>query len=426
MIDKLSKILQNNTVLKILAFLISFVLFLIITQTGSPFWQDIFQETQVISDVSVTTQYDKDKYYISGLPDKMPITIKGNENQLIAAKNQANAMNVVIDLNGYEPGQYKISSSDMNFDVPAGVKATSVISEYEITIQKRGSQSFPLELTYADTQLKDGFMFDNPKLANSYINIVGGTETLSTIANVQAIVDLNGLDITKASGSANLNAEIKAYDVKGNIVEDIEMDKSTVAVEINYNSETKEVPISYQFSGQGDEYVASICPSGETCDANTQSTLKIFGDEEKVKKVTDIGTIKYNIDLSKVNQDTGKVPGVAILPKGVFIVGGNSREFDVKLEPGVSKTIDVNISTQGLNSKFSIKAVDKNSVSVPVEVTGASSVINSLTPEDIVANIDLSKVTEPGEYEVPITIQTSKPINYTQKTQVIKITIVEQ
>ena len=426
MLDKLSKILQNNTVLKILAFLISFVLFLIITQTGSPFWQDIFQETQVISDVSVTTQYDKDKYYISGLPDKMPITIKGSENQLIAAKNQANAMNVVIDLNGYEPGQYQISSSDMNFDVPAGVKATSVISEYEITIQKRGSQSFPLELTYADTQLKDGFMFDNPKLANSYINIVGGTETLSTIANVQAIVDLNGLDTTKASGSANLNAEIKAYDVKGNIVEDIEMEKSTVGVEINYNSETKEVPISYQFSGQGDEYVASICPSGETCDANTQSTLKIFGDEEKVKEVTDVGTIKYNIDLSKVNQDTGKVPGVAILPKGVFIVGGNSREFDVKLEPGVSKTVDVNISTQGLNSKFSIKAVDKNSVSVPVEVTGASSVINSLTPEDIVASIDLSKVTEPGEYEVPITIQTSKPINYTQKTQVIKITIVEQ
>lgn len=426
MLDKLSKILQNNTVLKILAFLISFVLFLIITQTGSPFWQDIFQETQVISDVSVTTQYDKDKYYISGLPDKMPITIKGSENQLIAAKNQTNAMNVVIDLNGYEPGQYQISSSDMNFDVPAGVKATSVISEYEITIQKRGSQSFPLELTYADTQLKDGFMFDNPKLANSYINIVGGTETLSTIANVQAIVDLNGLDTTKASGSANLNAEIKAYDVKGNIVEDIEMEKSTVGVEINYNSETKEVPISYQFSGQGDEYVASICPSGETCDANTQSTLKIFGDEEKVKEVTDVGSIKYNIDLSKVNQDTGKVPGVAILPKGVFIVGGNSREFDVKLEPGVSKTVDVNISTQGLNSKFSIKAVDKNSVSVPVEVTGASSVINSLTPEDIVASIDLSKVTEPGEYEVPITIQTSKPINYTQKTQVIKITIVEQ
>ncbi len=426
MLDKLSKILQNNTVLKILAFLISFVLFLIITQTGSPFWQDIFQETQVISDVSVTTQYDKDKYYISGLPDKMPITIKGSENQLIAAKNQTNAMNVVIDLNGYEPGQYQISSSDMNFDVPAGVKATSVISEYEITIQKRGSQSFPLELTYADTQLKDGFMFDNPKLANSYINIVGGTETLSTIANVQAIVDLNGLDTTKASGSANLNAEIKAYDVKGNIVEDIEMEKSTVGVEINYNSETKEVPISYQFSGQGDEYVASICPSEETCDANTQSTLKIFGDEEKVKEVTDVGTIKYNIDLSKVNQDTGKVPGVAILPKGVFIVGGNSREFDVKLEPGVSKTVDVNISTQGLNSKFSIKAVDKNSVSVPVEVTGASSVINSLTPEDIVASIDLSKVTEPGEYEVPITIQTSKPINYTQKTQVIKITIVEQ
>lgn len=426
MLDKLSKILQNNTVLKILAFLISFVLFLIITQTGSPFWQDIFQETQVISDVSVTTQYDKDKYYISGLPDKMPITIKGSENQLIAAKNQANAMNVVIDLNGYEPGQYQISSSDMNFDVPAGVKATSVISEYEITIQKRGSQSFPLELTYADTQLKDGFMFDNPKLANSYINIVGGTETLSTIANVQAIVDLNGLDTTKASGSANLNAEIKAYDVKGNIVEDIEMEKSTVGVEINYNSETKEVPISYQFSGQGDEYVASICPSGETCDANTQSTLKIFGDEEKVKEVTDVGTIKYNIDLSKVNQDTGKVPGVAILPKGVFIVGGNSREFDVKLEPGVSKTVDVNISTQGLDSKFSIKAVDKNSVSVPVEVTGASSVINSLTPEDIVARIDLSEVTEPGEYEVPITIQTSKPINYTQKTQVIKITIVEQ
>lgn len=426
MLDKISKLLQNNTVLKGLAFLISFVLFLIITQTGSPFWQDIFQESQVVTDVRVTAQYDKDEYYITGVPDKMPITIKGSENQLIAAKNQANAMNVMIDLNGYEPGKYQISSSDMNFDVPAGVKANSVVSEYEITIQKRGSQNFPIELTYADTQLKNGFMFDTPKLDNSYINIVGGTETLSTIANVQAIVDLNGIDTSKSSGNANLTAQVKAYDVKGNIVDDIEMEKETMGVEISYNSDTKEVPVSYQFTGQGDDYVASICPSGETCDPNKQSTLKIFGDEKKVKEVTDVGSVKYSIDLSKVNQDSGKVPGVAILPKGVFIVGGNSRDFDVKLEPGISKTIDVNISTQGLNSKFSIKAVDKNSVTVPVEVTGASSVINSLTPEDIVARIDLSKVTEPGEYEVPITIQTSKPINYTQKTQVIKITIVEQ
>lgn len=115
MVDKISKILQNNNILKVLSFLIAFLSFLVISQSGSPWWRDLFQQTQIVDNVVVTTQYDSEQYYVTGIPSKMPISISGNENQIIAAKNQASGMHVVIDLTGYEPGQYTISSKNMRF-----------------------------------------------------------------------------------------------------------------------------------------------------------------------------------------------------------------------------------------------------------------------------------------------------------------------
>lgn len=439
MVDKISKILQNNNILKVLSFLIAFLSFLVISQSGSPWWRDLFQQTQIVDNVVVTTQYDSEQYYVTGIPSKMPISISGNENQIIAAKNQASGMHVVIDLTGYEPGQYTISSKNMRFDVPSGIKASSVVSEFNIDIQKKAVQDFPITLTYSDASKQEGFTFSTPTLSQSSVTITGGAETLNSIANVQALVDLSGIDVTKGDGSVEIEANLVAYSKDGLPVENVSLSVDKVKVSIEYKSQVVELPVDYQISGQGELYVASICPvnNPENCGSGTQPTAKVFGNDESIKQLTSQGKVTYNLDLAQLNKNQGQVPGVALVPQGVYVVGGNSRQFDVKLEKGVTKTItDVSIQTEGLNPSLSIKAVSAKDGKVSVTVTGAESLINGyadadgnqvpgISASDIGAYLDLSKITEPGSYDVPILINKNKPFTYTLSSQTIKIQVVE-
>lgn len=440
MIDKISKLLQNNNILKVLSFLIALIAFLIISQTGSPWWRDLFQQTQVVNNVTVTTNYDSDQYYISGVPDKMPINISGSENQLIAAKNQSNAMHVVIDLSGYSAGNYTVTSQDMKFDVPSGIKASSVIDKFNVDIQKKAMQDFPIELNYNDSHNKDGFTFNTPTLSQNSVTITGGSDTISSITNVQAIVDLGGVDVSNGNGSASIDAKLVAYNKDGNIVDNVTMSTDKINVSFDYKTETVEIPVNYEFSGKdGDQYVSLICPVGseQQCNINTQTTVKIFGNNEKIKQLTDKGELTYSVDISKLDKNQGQVMGVALVPQGVFVVGGNSKMFDVKLEKGVSKEIkDVSLQTEGLASNLTIKAVSAKDGKVNITVTGANSVINGykdsegkevpgLSAGDIQAYLDLSNITKPGTYEVPILVNKNKPFSFSLSNQMIKIEIVE-
>ena len=76
----------------------------------------------------------------------------------------------------------------------------------------------------------------------------------------------------------------------------------------------------------------------------------MFGNNESIKQLTSQGKVTYSLDLSQSDKNQGQVSGVALVPQGVYVVGGNSRLFDVKLEKGVTKTIsDVSIQTDGLD-----------------------------------------------------------------------------
>lgn len=439
MIDKISKLLQNSTVIKIISFLIAFIAFLMISQTGSPWWRDLFQQTQIVNNVVVTTNYDSNKYYVSGLPDKMPISISGSENEIINAKNQEQTMHVYIDLSNYEPGKYTLSASDMRFDVPAGVKASSVVPEYSVDIQNKAVEDMPIQVSYANNNVDNGFVFSTPKLSQNYVKVKGGSETISSISNIEAIVDLSQVNVTGSSGTSSIKANLVAYNASGVPVEDIELSTTSVDVTFDYNVETKEVPVSFEYSGNNDRYVASICPTDQTseCNINTQTIVKIYGDSNKIKSITEKGKLTYAIDLSQVDGNSGVVQGVAILPDGVFVLGGDTKEFKVTLDTGVSKTFDnVNIQTEGLNPKFSIKAVSADDGTVNVKVTGANAVVNGYTDSngnqveglnanDIQVYIDLSNITAPGVYELPIIVNQNKPFTYELNHSSIKVEVVE-
>ncbi len=441
MLNKIEKLLQNNLVLKIIAFLIALVAFLIISQSGSPWWRNLFQQSEVINNVIVTTNYDQEKYYISGLPDRMPINISGSENNLITAKNQSNAMRVYIDLSNYDVGKYTINSQDMKFNVPPGVKASSVVEEFNISVQKKATQDYGIELNYIDPKNTTGFIFSNPKLEKNFVTITGGDETLSSIASVQAIVDLSQINLSNNNGTSNINAKLVPYNKEGNIVEEISLSQENVNLSLDYKVEAKEIPINYQFIGEEkNKYVALICPTkdNQVCNINSQSTVKIFGDSQKIKELTDKGSLIYSIDLSKLDKLEGQVEGIPILPAGVFVVDGNTKTFDVKLGPGVTKTISgVSLQTSGLNPKFSIKAVDAKEGKVDITVTGANDIINGYTnsegkvieglnAQDIQAYLDLSQITSPGSYDVPILINQTKPFSYTLSNQNVHIQVVEE
>ena len=425
--NKINMILKNNIYLKIISLIVAFIMFLFISQTGNPWWKELFTQTTLVNNVVTNVVYNNEKYYVTGLPNKMPINIQGNENNINAALKQESTFSVNIDLTDKGAGEYTIKSNDMTFNLPTGVVGSSAISEFKISIQNKSVRDFPIDINYIDGNKDLGIIFDTPTLSANVVTLTSGSETINSIANVQALVNLNDINITGSNGEANIVAKLIAYDNNGNVVENVTFSQNTINVRINYSTELVTLPIDFNFIGVTDKYVSSICPTNaqKECSLNDEIKVQVFGDNQKIKELSKTGRITYNVDLANVIENNAKVSGVAIVPNGVYIMGGNIMEFNVTLENGSSKKLEnVGLRLEGLKSGLEVKAVNQKEGLIDVEITGAKSIIDQITNNDLNIYIDLSNINDPGTYELPILVKKTKPFNFKLDIQTIKIEVV--
>ena len=82
------------------------------------------------------------------------------------------------------------------------------------------------------------------------------------------------------------------------------------------------------------------------------------------------------------------------------------------------------VETEGLNEKFKASGASASDAQVTVTVKGVGSLLESLEPTDIKAYVDLSSVTEPGVYTVPVYVTGSDvKLTYTSKTKQINVVV---
>lgn len=399
---------KSNTLLFISLFL-AIVIFIIIDQKIILFTDN---SAEVLKNRPVEVIYNEEAYVIEGLPETVDITLIGSKTDLYIAK-QSSSHNVTVDLSGLKPGTHRVN---MEYTQNAG-KIDYMVnpSVATVIIYRKVSETRTLTVDILNQDSLDPkYVIDNVNYDTDKIVIKGAEHQLKQVVSVKALVDIKNLVSTEVGTTTLRDVPLKAYDSEGNVV-DVEIVPSKMDVDVVISSPSKEVPLRIVPVGE-----VSFGQAISTLNANV-TNVTVYGD---AKTLETLNYIPIEIDVTdlKANKEYKlEIPK----PIGVRSLSVNNVTVNVTLDDVSSRDIEnVTVNMRNVADGLRANAKDSNAASVTVNLKGVESVINSIRSNDITASVDLTGLTEPGEYEVEVQVEGTDPkVQYTSKTRRVKITL---
>ena len=381
----------------------------------------LFNDTsaEVLKDQKVEAVYNEEAYVVEGLPEKVDITLMGSRSDLFIAK-QSTASKVTVDLTGLKPGTHKVNIEYMRPNDSVEYSVNPSVATVNVYPKVSESKTLTLDLLNQDS-LDEKLVVDNVTPEVDKVVIKGTDDesainSLKKVATVKALVDVSALNNQDVGTVTLKDVPLKAYDSNGNSL-DVEIVPSKIKVTASLSSPSKTVPIRVVPKGDVTfgQAISSITLSESNVTVYGQQS--VLDDLEYVPVEVDVDGLKENREYKLELEE----------PKGVKSMSVNNVTVQITLGVATDKDIsNVNIDVRNLDDRYSVQGLSQNDIQVTVNVKGVSSVLNSLTAEDITAYIDL-KDYKPGEYEVEVNVEgTDSRVQYLSKTKKVKIRVVEK
>ncbi|WP_242223141.1 YbbR-like domain-containing protein [Bacillus cereus group sp. BfR-BA-01380] len=396
----MDKLMDNHWFLRGIALLLAIMLYMStnidknVSDNFNPSPFPVGDTTETISGVPVSAYYDEDKYIVSGIPEKVSVTLEG-QNNVVAAAKLKRQFEVFVNLRGYTPGTYEIPLKYSG--VPSNLHFKVQPAKIQVTIKKKEVKSFPVEVKYLnENQVQAGTVIDKPIVKPSTVEVAGTTEQLSQIALVRAYVDLKGVNKTVTK-----EAKIVLYDKDGNQL-DLKTGSSAVNVTVPISLPEKTVSLGVTKTGSLQEGITVTSIKVEP------SEVEIYGSKDVLDNITSLEGIE--VDLSKITESTTFDASVS-LPKGVTKAAPSQVKVTVEVQKQQRKTItDIPLQVNGLSDLLTMKLSDPQNGKISVDVFGDASVVEKMSAEQIKASINVGNMSA-GTHDVPI--QISGPNNVT-------------
>lgn len=408
---KFENLLSRNNTLLFVSLFLAIVIFIIIDQKIIVFNDNA---AEVLKNQPVTAIYNEEAYVVEGLPETVDITLIGSKTDLYIAK-QSSSHDVTVDLNGLKPGTHKVN---IEYNQNVG-KIDYMVNPSTATVIIYQKVSETRTLSYDilnQDKLDSKLVIDSVDYSTDKVVIKGAEHQLKNVSSVKALVDINNL-VTQEAGTVSLkDVPLKAYDNEGNVVE-VEMVPSKIDVDVNIASPSKEVPIKVIPTGE-----VSFGLAIDSIEAN-ETKVVVYGD---TATLDDLKYIPVEIDVSDLKENREYKLELS-KPVGVRSMSVNNVTVTVTLASVSNKTLDnIGIEPRNLADNLKVQAVDANSSLVSVTLTGVSSVVDTITADDVIAYIDLDGYTA-GTYEVDVQVEGNDVrVQYKSKTKKVKIKIVEK
>lgn len=408
---KLENLLSRNNTLLFVSLFLAIVIFIMIDQKIIVFTDNA---AEVLKSQPVTVTYNEEAYVVEGLPETVDITLIGSKTDLYIAK-QSSSHEVKVDLNGLKPGTHKVNI-DYNQNV-GNIEYMVNPSTATVIIYQKVSENRTLSYDVLNQDnLDPRLVIDSVNYSTDKVVIKGAEHQLKNVTAVKALVDIDNL-VSQEVGTIKLkDVALKAYDNEGNVV-DVEMVPSKIDVDVNLSSPSKEVPIK-------------VIPKGEVSFglalnsiSTNETKVTVYGDETVL---ADLKYIPVEIDVSDLKENR-EYKMELNKPVGVRSMSVNNVTVNVSLSSVSNKTLDnIGIEPRNLSENLKVQALDANSSLVSVTLKGVSSVVDTITTDDVVAYIDLEGYTA-GTYEVDVKVEGNDVrVQYASKTKKVKIKIVEK
>ena len=406
----IDKLLNKPNVLLYLSLILAFAFFLSVQNNFIN-----FSDTKAITmpNLPVEVEYNDEAYVVEGLPDKVNLVLTGKKSELYLAE-QYGDHKVSLDLTGLEAGTHKVT---LDYNNPIR-KLNYILDPGTVTIMiyPKVSEVRTLSIDIINTdKLNETLVVSNVLLDRNDVIIKSYKEKLNTVANVKAIVDVNTLNATESGTYTIDNVKLVAYDDKGKEISGIEVVPNQVTATVTITSPSKTVPLRIVPVGE--------VRSGSAISSITSSVtnVTVYADETVLK---DLNYIEVEIDVEGLS--TNKTYQKVInKPQGTRSISDTSVTINVTMEEETSTDFEgLTVETEGLNEKFKASGASASDAQVTVTVKGVGSLLESLEPTDIKAYVDLSSVTEPGVYTVPVYVTGSDvKLTYTSKTKQINVVV---
>ena len=332
--------------------------------------------------------------------------------------------NIYVDLKveGYSQDVYKLNKDDFSIQIDLdeyalkvgdnSIPITIVDTPSNVTVKNTSNlvvtvKDFKVE-SRIDVAAKVNYYAAQPEIEPETVTVSGPHSLVSQVKEVVVLGQEDNVseDIVK-------NYEVIPIDDSGYTVEGVKLSTERVQVIIKVNS-GKSVPIKVGTTGSANDNV------NITSMELSQDYVEITGPKEVLDSINEIYT--ENIDLSIITKDSNKEVAL-IFPDGIekasisyVTVSIEVEETKENEENEVTRVFEVEYTTSGLASGLNMTA---SSNKVKIVLKGSKSKLDSISIENIVASIDLSSITEAGQYtETPA-------VNITGDVQGVEISSVE-
>ena len=399
---------RSNTLLFISLFF-AIVLFIAVDQKKISMNES---SAEVLRDVPVVAEYNRESYVIEGLPEKVDVTLIGGRSDLYFAK-QSGTQNIVVDLSDLKIGTHKIQIdytqdfSSIEYSVNPSM-ATIIIYQKE-----SATKNITYDLLNQD-KLDEKKVIDGVTLSTSEVIVKGPKYKLEKVAIVKALVDIEKLPTQDVGTQTISEVDLIAYDKEGNIV-DVEIVPETISAEITIKSPSKDVPI--KIVPKGDVAFGYAIKSIEASDTK----VTVWGTSESL---VDLKYIEVEVNVSDIKTDQQYKLEVN-KPSGVRFMSLSTITVNLTLDASADRELNnVGLIWKNLNeSKYQVKASSEEDTNVTVILKGVSSVIEQINASDVTAYLDLAGYKE-GEYEVEVKVEgTDNRVEYIAKTKKVKVKI---
>lgn len=410
--NKLKEKLMGNLMLKIIALVIAFLIWLLVTNTNNPSKTQLFTNVPInvvnqdsIADIGKVVEPEGSGTVTLKVTEKRSVLERlsksGADFYVEADMENINEMNTV-------PLTVTCSNSFITWD-----EIEISPSSLKVTLEDKVEQAFVASVSTTGTTAK-GFEVGSTEIVQGKNIYIAGPESVMKIIN-QVVAPVN---VTAMNSDMTLASTLKIYDKNGSELTDSQMSNlefkdsngavltdGVVQVNVKMWRVQTDIPIEVKTTGVprfGYQVVEIETIPVTISLAGTESALAELGGKLTLADAISVSGASDNITQEIDLTDTLESK------EGLRLSSGSDPNIMVEVQ--IEKTGDtilsiplssINLINRPENMDLVFTPADKISIAVHALENDAE----ELTAEDVKASVDLSECEQEGNYELPIQIE---------------------
>lgn len=276
--------------------------------------------SEVITNLPIDINIDRDLYFVSGIPETATIRLEGPQAILTQTLATQNFNIATPNLNDYGTGSHTVRleadglSSQLNYSI--------MPQELNLEIEEKVVEEHDVRVQFIEnTHLAEGYTSETPVLSNETVIISGAASTMEQISDVTVVVMPEGSDITD---DIEMTLNVLVLDETGDPL-NVNISPQQIDVLIPVQGTQRTLPLNLEETGEAHEdyeYELEFA-QGEP------ENINLTGESNVLE---DLDNFNIEVDLSGITESTIRTVPI-VLPEGISETDPTEIDVLIRVSP---------------------------------------------------------------------------------------------